>query len=90
MNLLDHPSFVVRVSVIKAISRPVYLADRRVFTGLAAKLNDDESLVRGFAAKALADTGGKAAQEALQARLDKETSEVVQKVLRQCLERFDK
>lgn len=90
LSLLSNENFTIRVAVLKALSKPFYLQDGAVFSAIAARLDDEESIVRGFAAKGIAEAGNKAAQEALQLRLDKEKSEVVQKVIKQSLERFEK
>lgn len=55
--------------------------DRAAVPALKQALNDDESLVRGHAAWALGQIGGKAARKALQTRLDTEVeTEVITEI----------
>lgn len=87
-GLLQQKDLVIRVEALKALNKPVFVQDEEVIRDLAALLDDPEPVVRGFAAKAMANAGTAGARELLEARLKTETSEVVQKVIKDCLTRM--
>ncbi len=62
--------------------------DRAAVPALKQALNDDESLVRGHAAWALGQIGGKAARKALQTRLDTEVETEVITEIKDALNQF--
>jgi serine/threonine protein kinase len=88
VGLLGQKDLVVRVETLKALSKPVFVYDEGVFRKLVVLLDDPEPVVRGFAAKAIANAGNAVARDALHTRLKVETSEVVQKVIKDCLTRM--
>jgi len=88
LPLGTHPSYLVRVNVAKVLGdKSVYNAEMMpdVVDALVTMLDDQEYLVRGFSAKALANTGDKTVVPKLQGRLDKEDNEVVQQLLQAAL-----
>ncbi len=89
VGLLAHQDLVVRIEVLKAFAKPPYSQDRSIMAEAAKLLDDADPLVRGFAAKTLASAGDKANKEQLEARLSIETSELVQKVINECLNKID-
>lgn len=90
ISKVNHEDFRVRVAIIKAFGKLDALADEGVQTKLIALLGDSEALVRGFAAKSLAESQTTAAEKALLEKQESETNPVVKKVLAQSLMRFKK
>ncbi len=79
--LATHPDYLVRIAVIKEVAtgKPYSEADRmRILTQGA---NDEEYLVRGFSAKALAALNNDQARQLLKERLLLEENTVVIKIL---------
>jgi serine/threonine protein kinase len=85
---LEDPRFLVRVDAIKCLKSPPYIKNPAVLDALSGRLGDEDSLVRGFAVKALAQTRSSRAQDALRAALESEKNEVVLRVIKQELEKF--
>ncbi|MCB0325211.1 MAG: HEAT repeat domain-containing protein, partial [Bdellovibrionales bacterium] len=88
LTQLTNPQFGVRVAVLKAISGSKRLKEPGMVDALVDRLGDQDNLVRGFAAKVLAEAGGARAKEALSKQLAVEKNEVVRRVLEQCLARM--
>lgn len=76
-----HSNFKVRVSAIKTLSAAKYLSTNEGFAAIVARLSDDEFLVRGFSARALASAGGERVREQFELRKSIETNPVVKKII---------
>ncbi|MFN8389667.1 MAG: protein kinase [Bdellovibrionota bacterium] len=77
--------FKVRVDALKALSRAPHYKREIAIDAILNLLNDNEFIVRGFAAKILASVGGPKATAALEARTKEEKNAVVLKVLNDTL-----
>ena len=79
--LADNPDAIVRVAVVKALSTESHRNTPFAVEALTVLLEDEDFLVRAFAAKMLAARGDEEARLALQERLPRETNEIVRKFL---------
>lgn len=87
LALLGHPNFSVRVAVLKALGQEAYLNIDSVVLAIIGRLDDEDPIVRGFSAKILGKLEREDVRLALAARLKKEESEVVVRVLKQGMKR---
>ena len=79
--LIAHESFLVRVEALKAMQRAELFRSEEGVKAVEDALQDDEYLVRGFAAKILALAPRSGSLQKLQARRELESVEVVRKIL---------
>jgi HEAT repeat protein len=89
LYFLDDPRFIVRVEVVKALSVPYFLEREIVFNKLITLLADEDKLVRGFVAKALARSEHKGVRRILERAKQAEDDEVVIKVINLELAKLD-
>lgn len=75
----------LRVEAIKSLTKEPHSGRVEAQQAVSEALNDEEYLVRGFAAKALAQMGGANTASLLEARLQVEKNQVVVKVLNDSL-----
>lgn len=85
-----HPSYRVRVQVVKALASPAYLKRHQTAAVFSTMLNDNEYLVRGFAAKALGARGGQDSKKLLEKRLAAEENKVVIELIKKSIELIKK
>ena len=83
--LLENDDFGVRVSALKGLRNEKALERKDVRVAVTRALQDEEYLVRGFAAKILSNSSDRTVRKALEDRLAVEQRPVVKKVLRQAL-----
>ena len=86
-KLLTHDDYTVRIQSLKSIQKAGRLTDEGFLPAVAHALNDKEWLVRGFAAKALAEVKDERTVKALEARAKVEDNKVVSKILADILTR---
>ena len=80
-KLADSPEYIVRIDLIKALSQPPFFDRDESFAVISRLVNDNEYLVRGFAAKSLVASNRPDAAELLQQRLAEEKNAIVLEVL---------
>ena len=79
------PNSMTKISAIKEIEKIGVYKEEKIIDILIQNLNDEDYLVRGFAAKLLAKAESEKAIQALQTRKEIEKNEIVQKVLNKLL-----
>ncbi len=77
----DKDDYLLRIEALRALSSTVHQSREDSFKAIVFHLDDDEYLVRGFAAKVLGVIGSQDALTALKQRSLVESHELVQKVL---------
>ena len=88
LELAKHPNFGVRVNVVRIFSdKEMYTEENanQILTVLFERLEEEDEIVRGFAAKALGEIGDVTALTKLRGRLDVEESDVVLANLRKAI-----
>jgi serine/threonine protein kinase len=81
VSLTSYPKFNIRVAALKALSSPDYSSLPEVSLAIAARLNDEEYIVRGFAVKILSLDNSTENIRNLEARLAVETNDVVKRLI---------
>lgn len=87
-RLAEHPSYLLRIEVLKALSREQHYGLKSGFQGIVTCLGDKEYLVRGYAGKVIGYIPGEESIKALENRLQIEQHEVVKKLIQQSLLRL--
>jgi len=77
----EHPSFKVRVEVVKALGKSSFRLGDDVLGVLDKRLNDNDFLVRGFTARIVGRIPSPRARKLLEARQEVETNKTVKKIL---------
>jgi hypothetical protein len=93
VKLNSHPSYFVRVSVMRALANPsldTSLYEDFISAVLAERLEDEDELVRGFTAKAYVVRGGGSASDILKKRLENEESPIVARILKGSIDKLSK
>lgn len=85
LGLVKHPSYKVRIAVLKVFTASEKFRTREVFKTIVECLDDQEFLVRGFTVKFLASLNNDAAKRLLQSQLTKEKDPTVRKVIEDTL-----
>jgi serine/threonine-protein kinase len=85
LGLVKHPSYKVRIAVLKVFTASEKFRTREVFKTIVECLDDPEFLVRGFTVKFLASLKNDAAKRLLEAQLTKEKDPTVKKVIEDSL-----
>lgn len=76
-SLTDHPNFLVRVEVARALGKANHLSHEHGLAAAGRLLHDHEYLVRSFAARSLAGTSSDHARALLKRALLEERHEIV-------------
>ncbi len=93
LKLGDDDNFLVRVAVLRAFIDPASFPEEvqaSIVAMIIARLDDEDEIVRGFAAKAIGEAGDPVALTKLRARLDLEESDVVLKNVRAAISKLEK
>lgn len=84
-RLADAEDFKVQIKLLRALQKSSF-AEAELAEGLYIKLlNDEEYLVRGFAARGLGRVSSKESKAALKKRLEVEDKDIVSKVIKKAL-----
>lgn len=72
-----HPDYRTRIQVAKALGQPFHIASPEAFGGLLQLLDDNDFLVRAYAAKSLCRMGTARAYDTLKRHAENEDNEIV-------------
>lgn len=92
LKLADNSNFLVRVSALRAFIDPASFPEEvkpSIVAMIISRLDDEDEIVRGFAAKAIGEAGDPVALTKLRARLDLEESDVVLKNVRAAIAKLE-
>ena len=91
--LAENESLIIRATAVKLFTdKSMFIepATDKIISVLLGRLDDKEEIVRGFAARALGQSGDSSVQQNLKGRLDTEQSPVVLKALKASIEELSK
>jgi serine/threonine protein kinase len=88
ISLSEHTDYLIRIEALKALSKPHHYNMNDGLEAIIKGLNDDEYLVRGFAARVLGHIPSSLSIQAIEEQFRVEQNEVVKKVMEQSLKRL--
>ena len=87
VGLLDSEDYRLRVATLKVMRKPQFASKANVVKAVLSQLDDDEYVVRGFAAKLLENSDEARVRNALKRQLKREKNKVVRKIIASSLGR---